>query len=62
VRCPIHARKPDTLKNAEKAFLVGGAKNFVTFVFLTVTIAAETSDGDEADVEFIGAAWFTCIS
>jgi hypothetical protein len=42
--------------------LLAAQKNFVTFVVLVVTDAAETSDGDEADVEFIGAAWFTCFS
>jgi len=37
-------------------------KNFVTFVLLVVTNAGKTSDGDEADVEFIGLAWFTYFS
>ena len=34
----------------------------MTFVPFGVINGAETSDGDEADVEFIGAAWFTCFN
>jgi hypothetical protein len=36
--------------------LLAAQKNFVTFVLLVVTNAAETSDSHEADVEFFGAA------
>jgi hypothetical protein len=53
-------RKKNLLFNPFR--LLTAKKNFVTFVVLVVTNAAETSDSHEADVEFFGAAWFTCFS